>query len=492
MKQGILIYISVSSFALGVALYSFFSSQLALSFIIFIATLAFVLFVVVVIGEDSSGRFVTFIAVVLISFAFGSARMYLSVQPVYSVLDEDIGKEVVLEGLVIDEPDVRDNYTNLIIKVLSGDKVLVRAGAYQKFSYGDKLRIEGVIKKPESFTGEDGKVFNYPRYLAKDNIYYVLSYPKVKVLTKNNGNFVKFWLFYIKGKYLDAVERVIPEPASALAGGITVGAKKALGENLESDFRKTGIVHIVVLSGYNIVIISVFLLFILSFLPRFAGVVTGAVLIVLFAIMTGADATVVRASAMGLLALFALESGRTYSAMRALAVVGLAMLLWNPKILITDISFQLSFIATLGMIVGMPLVANYLHFISTKYKLREIVSATLSTQIAVLPLILYYMGQTSVVAPLVNVLVLPAVPIAMLLVFLTGVMGIIFSPFSILFGWFAYIPLAYILNVVDFFAQMPFASASVGSFSFIWVVIAYVLLATLVKSLYYNIPVSVS
>ncbi len=486
------IYIYIISFALGILLYSFFN--LGWVFVCFVALLG-----LTVLACSSAtvcrNHAVVAIAITLLAFAFGSARMLIAPSESGRELNAQIDESITVEGIIISEPDKRANYQNFVLKVQDvGEKILVRADIYTEFAYGDELRVEGISKKPKSFANEDdGRIFNYPRFLAKSNIYYIISYPNIEVLSHGHGNFIKRWLFAVKNSYLGAIERAIPEPASAVAGGITVGVKRALGDELETDFRKTGIIHIVVLSGYNIMIISTFILFLFTFVSRRVGAVLGSILIVLFAIMTGGNATVVRASAMGLLALFAAETGRTYYALRALAVVAFMMMLWNPKVLVADISFQLSFMATLGLMFGLAIFGNKSYIeplydvdktiTRARYSLRNIIVATISTQVAVLPLILYYMGDLSVVAVLVNILVLPAVPIAMLFVFFTGLLGIFSTPASLPLGWVSYLILEYILRVVDVFANMPFAALSIGSFSFFWVVVLYVLLVAFVVSL---------
>ncbi len=485
MKQGIFVYTTIASFALGIALYSFFDFGSA--FIGLLILLAVTLFFI-------NRALLLLPAILLIAFALGATRMHITNLPVHSALAEDVGGTVTLVGTIIDEPDKRANHTNLVLQVLSGEKILVRVDAYTELRYGDTVKVTGRLKKPQIFASSEGeRSFNYPRYLAKDSIYYTISYPEVVAISSGGGNFIKRWLFNVKAKYLSAIERSVPEPASALAGGITVGAKRSLGEDLTEDFRKTGIIHIVVLSGYNVMIIATFLLWALSFASPRIGASIGALLIVLFAIMTGAGATVVRASAMGLLSLFAAQTGRTYVASRALAIVAFFMLLWNPKILIADVSFQLSFVATLGLIFGLTLFSK--NDVNDgeifKLELGDIFIATVSTQVAVLPLILYYMGNFSLVAIIVNMLVLPAVPLAMLAVFITGTVGMASTFMSVPFSWISYILLEYILKVVDIFANIQFASLHVGAFSFWWVVFAYVLLASLFVAIRNNLPVKV-
>jgi competence protein ComEC len=199
----------------------------------------------------------------------------------------------------------------------------------------------------------------------------------------------------------------------------------------------------------------------------------GALSILFFAIMTGGSATVVRASIMASLVILAEVTKREYLILRVLILTGFLMVLHNPKILVFDPSFQLSFMATLGLITLSPIISKYLSFITEKWGLREIVSATLSTQIFVFPMILYMMGTLSIVAPLVNLLVLPIIPIAMFTGFFTGVFGFIFYPISIFFGFISEFLLAYVLKTVEIFSNLPFASVTIKDFPFLLVIVWY-------------------
>ena len=143
------------------------------------------------------------------------------------------------------------------------------------------------------------------------------------------------------------------------------------------------------------------------------------------------------------------------------------MLAANPRILVFDPSFQLSFLATLGLLYGAPIAERYLRFITKKFNLREIAAATIATQIFVLPLLLYMTGQLSIAALPVNLLALPAVAPAMLFGFLAGLTAFLGAVIAFPFAIIAYILLAYILALVALFSAIPFAGISISSFS-VW------------------------
>ena len=419
-----------------------------------------------------------------------------------AALNAYLGQAVAAEGRIVVEPDERENSTRLIVAVDAVKnqapepkedtlsymiesrpaRVLVVTERFPKFSYGDRVSVEGKLQKPESFETDTGRVFDYPQYLAKDSIFYQISFAKVALIGSGEGSSVKHGLFTLKEAFLSRIEAVIPEPHSALLGGLLVGAKQSLGKELQDDFRKTGIIHIVVLSGYNLTLVAGALMwFFGTFLKKRWRLSVGALTIVLFVIMVGASATAVRAGLMALLVLLAQGTGRTYQITRALILTGFLMVLHNPYVLLFDPSFQLSFLATLGLIQLAPRVERYFRFIPAKGKLREIVGATIATQIFVLPLLLSMSGEFSVVGLIVNLLILPTVAATMLFGFLTGVAGFVSSVLSMPFAFITYALLTYQLKIVELFASLPFASVTIPYFP-AWLMLG--IYATLIALVY--------
>jgi len=282
-------------------------------------------------------------------------------------------------------------------------------------------------------------------------------------------------MFKIKNSFLKKIQKVIPEPQSSLLGGLLLGVKQSLGEKLQEDFRKVGLIHIVVLSGYNVTIIADFMMGLFMFLPRIFGLFLGAISIILFAIMVGGSTTIVRASIMALLVVLARATGRTSEVSRALFLAGFIMVLHNPQIVVFDPSFQLSFVATLGLIILSPKISEYFKFIPEKWYLRESAVATISTQIFVLPLLLFMMGELSIVAVFVNLLVLMFVPMTMFFGFLSGLFSFIWSGFALPFSYITYFLLSYELKVVELFAGIPFASVKISYFPIWLMFLVYVI-----------------
>lgn len=409
--------------------------------------------------------------------ALGIFRTELhSWQFVTSPLQSQVGSEVSFTGTVIREPDRRERTQHLYVQI-EKEIVLVTADRLLDVSYGDYLAVSGTLRQPEAFTTDFGRTFDYPGYLRARGVAHTMSFAEVTVLEKNNGNGILSALLSLKHQIMRSIEQFIPEPYAGLGEGLLLGVKQALGDQLEEDFRKTGIIHIVVLSGYNVMLVVAFVMFGLSFfLRQHWRLAAGLLAIICFALIVGLSATVVRASIMASLLLIATTFGRNYDVLRALLFAGVFMILINPYLLLYDIGFQLSFMATLGLILAVPHFESTIATATTRISIKEYVFATTATQIAVLPLLLYHIGEVSLVSIAVNVLVLPAVPIAMLLTFLTSLAGFVFTPLTSLIAYGAYLVLAYIIIIAEWFATLPFSAISVPAFSPRWILVYYVAL----------------
>lgn len=472
MNQKIAIVL-LSGFIAGVLFSSFVSFGWV--FAGFFVFAGFVVFLISFISENR--KFVVLVAIFLTMVGLGIARYEMKNARDFS-LDENIGRRVVLQGIITDEPDERENYTRLVMKA-DGAKILLTANRYPEFKYGDEIKANGILKKPQNLN-ED---FNWQDYLTKDDIYYEMFYPQIELIASGKGIFLKSWLFSVKEKFIGVLNNIMPEPNASYMAGVTIGARKSMPKNLLDDFKKTGIIHVVVLSGYNITLVADFIMRLFSFLPQALGISLGAIGIILFTTMAGASAATVRAAIMALLVILARATGRIYAITWALFLTGFFMVLHNPKVFRFDAGFQLSFLATLALIYLSPYFEKKFYFLTNKWKIREIVSATVSTQIFVLPLLLYKTGIFSAVALPVNFLILIFMPVTMFFGFATAGAGMFWNVLAIPFGWASYALTQYELLVVKLFANLPFASFAIKNFPLILTFAIYAIYAIFIYRL---------
>ncbi len=424
---------------------------------------------------------------IFIGALFGFARFIQVDTPVSEIIKNKNEQKVELVGTVSRDPEDRQGRREYVIDNVSfienGErqnvegKILVRAARVPKFGYGDIISFEGTISMPEAFITDTGRLFDYEGYLRKDGIVSTLSFANGEYVGEGKKNFIKDILFKIKHVYLENINQVVPVPESILAGGLLLGERGSFSNELTQDFRRAGLIHIVVLSGYNIAIISEYTL--LVFRKRFRkkiALTLAGFFIVLFAFLVGGEATVVRASIMGLLVLLARGGSRRYNITRALVFASILMILHNPLILALDISFQLSVLATAALIYIAPIIERYMTWLPEKFGIREAGTATLSTQIFVLPYLVYRMGEISVIAPIVNILVLPIIPLTMLFAFIVGIAGVPWGGLAYMFSFILTPLLSYVIWMTEFFAGLPFASFTLPEINFVFVIMLYVLI----------------
>lgn len=407
-------------------------------------------------------------AIFLIAFSLGSARFEMSemnLSAARASLAQFENTHIALVGEVVKEPDVRAARTLFTVLTPQGVRVLIYAPARTEVSYGDVIQTGGILKQPESFSSGTDRVFDYEGYLSKDGVVYTLTAEDVRVIDEGKGNKIVAVLLSVKHLFLSGAGRVFPEPDAGLLAGIVWGEKHGVSEGLSQDFRNSGLIHVIVLSGYNMTIVAVFIMWIFGrFKPRIRFSL-GIAAIILFAIAAGGGATVFRAAIMAVIAFLAKASGRPNAIAVSLMLAAFLMLLANPRVLVYDPSFQLSFLATLGLIYISPLLEQRILFVPRALGIREVTAATIGTQIAVLPLILYMMGTLSLVSVPANILALPLIPAVMFIGMAGAVAGLIGHVIALPFVFVAHTLITIVIGIAHFFGNLPLATIAVPVFS---------------------------
>jgi competence protein ComEC len=404
----------------------------------------------------------------------------------------DTGTNVEVLGEVVNEPDVRADGQNLVVKtdaltfldVTRGvrGKVMVKAPRYPGFSYGDFLRVSCRLQAPPVF-----EEFSYAAFLAKDDIFVLCSRPVIwkQPDTAGSGSFGRDWsdgvddarrafwktVFTFKGAMTARINELFTEPGAALVAGILVGQRRSIPQEIIGDFNATGLTHILAVSGYNVsMMITVF-----GYLfkgaarrRRFAGMFGGVLALVAF---TGFSSSVLRAAWMGCITLLALAAGRKGSGVHLLLVSAVVMVLLSPRMILVDMSFQLSFLSTLGILVFMPKIEEFERNLTARPGfawivkipafVREGFCVTMAAQVFTIPLIIHQFGRFSLIAPVANIFVLPFIPWIMLFGFCALAVSFFFFPLGQFCGFIAHVLLSVVLLLVEVFAGIPFASLEV-------------------------------
>ncbi|MBI5650620.1 MAG: ComEC/Rec2 family competence protein [Chloroflexi bacterium] len=431
---------------------------------------------------------------VLLFFILGATR-YAFARPTFDENSlatwNDRGARALI-GDVIDPPEVRDYTTQVrlaVTRVREGDAwravsglALVNAPREGDVRYGDRLQVYGEPATPPEF--ED---WSYKEYLARQNIHSLVRvYGGVKILERDQGNPFFAALYAFRDRAHAAILTIFPEPAAALLAGILLGVESGIPRDLRDAFSATNTAHIVAISGFNIAIIA-------GILTKFAQRVfpRGATLVVIgglavYTLLVGASASVVRAAVMGSLGVLALQVRRPNDALNALAVSAILMTAWNPFTLY-DMGFQLSFLATLGLILYVtPLTNAFEKFFARFFpsdRAKQIVGAlgdslivTIAAQITTTPLIVFAFHRVSFVGLIANLLVLPAQPAVMILGGIAMFVALVIQPIGQVLAWLALPFLEWTILIVQAFANLPNASIEVGRFDIILLFISYAIL----------------
>ncbi len=438
--------------------------------------------------------------ILCLAFTLGAARFQGSLpdvnDPGFVAFYNDKSQPLTITGTISQMPDVRDSYINLRVEVESiaipGDEapvpvrgaMLARTYPEGEVHYGDRLALTGFLQTPPEH--ED---FSYRDYLARQGIYGYLPRAHIEVLDTNQGNPLLAAVYSGKEKALSTVYRLWPDPEASLFAGILLGVESGIPEPVREAFQETGTSHIIAISGFNITIVAgLFATFFGRLLDPRRGAVAAAFGIAIYTLLVGADAAVVRAAIMGGLSLFARQVGRRQHGLNTLAFTAALMALINPHTL-WDVGFQLSFAATLGLILyADPMSKGFIRFASralppkTAQRLAgpvgEYLLFTLAAQITTLPITAYHFGRISWSAFLANPVILPVQPPIMTIGGLAVILGLIWFPLGELVAPLAWPFLLFTIRSVEWFAKTFQGVLILGDFSLFWVLLFYGILLT--------------
>lgn len=338
--------------------------------------------------------------------------------------------------------------------------IQVSAARYPDFEYGDLIKIGGTIKKPEG---------DFVDYYKKENIAGIVNYAQIELIDSGQGNFIKARLLDFKNKIIATFKNILPMEKATFLAGITLGERQEFSKEFEEKMSLSGTTHLVALSGYNVSVIAMVVAgFFGIYFSRSVTFYLSVLVIILFVLMTGGEASIVRAAIMGIIALLAKEAERLYSVRNAIVIVAFLMALFNPRVLVFDLGFQLSFIALLGIVYLMPVLQNIFKIDDPGFlDWKENALTTVSAQLAVVPLLLGNFGMFSLTSFFANILILSAIPLTMGLGFVMGALGFVSEFLAGIIGLMANLFLSYELWVIDIFSKitLPIAVESFGFFA---------------------------
>ncbi|MBN1621367.1 MAG: DNA internalization-related competence protein ComEC/Rec2 [Endomicrobiales bacterium] len=407
--------------------------------------------------------------------------------------------QVEVEGVVRSQPRNKRNKSYVVLEASSLDgkdvsgKVLVSyASDIADIEPGDVLKITGQIKKPHQNTNPGG--FDYARYLSRQKIYSLL-YAREIIKTSHKAiPFYKSLALKIRSSMISAIKNNLPGLEGVLLSKMLVGERSRLPEDEKEKFVDAGVMHVLVVSGMHVgYCVAIFwgLFRLLGLSYRRAALFT-IPFIPIYALVTGANPPVLRASMMAIFIIISLSLARESNIYQSLSIAALTILILNPQALFTA-SFQLSFAATLGIVYIYPFLNKAINpennFLNEEDKLRKIVRflqwplrlfmVSFAAQLAVSPLIAYYFNKISLIGILTNMFVIPLVGIIIaaglvLYIINTALPGLVF-----LISFIAsinYYLLKMLTFIVDYFSSLPGATLQLPTPSIFFIICYYIFL----------------
>lgn len=377
-------------------------------------------------------RFIIVFAILLLVLAIRFIQFYKD-KPIYRP-----DQEIILTTTLLTEPQATGRIQRFYV-----DNILIIAPRFPEYHYGENLAISGTLeskvlndKKPASRQGGQILMLSFPK---------IESRPPVGGLALTRD---------IRQKIIGIFKETLPSSEGGLLLGIVFGIKESLPKDLFDNLRITGTLHVVAASGMNVTLVAGFIsVFFGTFLSRQIAFSLSIVGILFYALLAGLEPSITRATIMGFLSFLALILGRQNWAILSLFFVGWLMLAINPRTLL-DIGFQLSFLATLGLIAIKPILNSQLLLKDIRrYQLGNDLTTTLSAQIATLPILLANFGSYSLLSILTNTLVLWTIPLLMIIGGLAAMVALA-VPFLAKILLVAALPFLFFFErVISFFAM---------------------------------------
>ena len=341
-------------------------------------------------------------------------------------------------------------------------KILVKRSTFPRLDIGQVCLISGNFVEPKNFDD-----FDYKTYLKNKSIYLILENANLKCLpiSKNReGNLFVNKLIDAKNKLIKIIDKNLPEPQSSLLAGILFGQKRAFSEEFNLNTRISGVSHIVAASGYNITILVLVVNRLFFFIKKKPRIIVSIIVLWCFCIISGLSSSIIRASIMSTIALVSIMFGRDNSIHISLPLASLIFTIINP-VIVFDVGFQLSILATMGLIYLSPSLEVLLEKLSKKQPqgfVKEYVLTTLSCTLATLPISIFTFKTFSIWSVLANTLILPVVESTMLWGVLAMIVNILSPVIGKLMFLIVYVQLKYFELVVSAIGSLNFGYWEVG------------------------------
>ncbi len=464
-----LVYIALA-WVIGIVLASSNQSGAFFLPIIWLVLVALATLTLWLMWQDRQQRF---LIITLLAFTLGGLRATLT-HNASDIMRYNNSGGLTIEGVIIAEPDIRDDRTQLRLQVetvtsasqtlVTNGVVLVETPRTEQINYGDRIRATGILITPAEYD-----TFSYADFLAREGVFSIMRFAAIEVTDHNQANPIYAALLNAKATAQNIINHNLPEPQAGLLSGILLGNERGISPEVSDAFARVGASHVIAISGFNMVILSGVILKLLGGLPfkRRWQVVIAIAIIGAYTIFVGANAAVIRAAVMSSVLIIGQSLRRKTYVPATLAFVAIMMTALTPTVL-WDISFQLSFFATLGLALYVdPLSRQFRRFLDwflppnlvdiTTSFLAEPLIVTIAAQITTLPLIVLYFGRLSSVSIIINLLIIPPQAALLIIGVLATLAAFIVPVIGQILYWLDFILLSWTISLVRLFSRLSFA-----------------------------------
>jgi competence protein ComEC len=333
-----------------------------------------------------------------------------------------------------------------------------------------KIEIRGILYQPSSPSNPGS--FDFKAYLASQGAFAGLKGLQVEFLEAEKAPTWGLW--QLRQRIVNAQVASMGSPEGLLLGSMVLGQKAVdLPGNIRDSFIKAGLAHVLAASGFQVSLLLGVVIRLSGRLSARSQFILGLITIALYLGLTGLQASVARAGVMGVGALFALVAERKVRQLGSLLVAGTLLLLFNP-LWIWDLGFQLSFLATFGLIVTMPPLEKRLDWLPPT--LATLVSLPLAASVWTFPLLLHTFSLVASYSIPANIVAAPLISVISLGGMVSAGAALIYPPIGSAIAWLLYYPTHWLLQLVQFFTTLPGSSLAVGRLSLGWMLLIYLLM----------------
>jgi len=377
-----------------------------------------------------------------------------------------------VSGFIDSDPELKNNYTQFtfrakeiqtgLLKWHCCGEILVKIDFSQKLNYGDNLILIGNLSRPANFNSGSR---SYKDFLARQAIYLIMRIKdprQIIVQHKNSESKLISWIFRLREKMETIINRHLTDLPAAILSAMVLGQKRNIPWLINDSMVKSGTVHILVVSGFNVGIVAfiINLLFKILRIQKRLRIILAVICLLIYCAITGASNPVIRATVMGIVFLLAYFSKRSPDAYNSLATAALFILIINPR-QIFDVGFQLSFMSVLAIVYLYPKLRDFFHLENCKIKVLKFIYEGLlvsfSAWLGTLAIIALNFRIIAPITVLANILIVPLATLITLCGFTLVLSGLICPNLTFLFSSPTSMLINLLLSINAIMIKLPFA-----------------------------------